>query len=120
MAGACTPARSAAIANAGGMGSLGALLLSPEEIDSWVHEFRKAGAGPLQINLWIPEPPPERNAVQEALVREFLSEWGPPVPEGAGDSPLRDFEAQCEAMLAARPTAISSIMGLFDPVYAAR
>jgi nitronate monooxygenase len=120
MAGACTPVRSAAIANAGGMGALGALLLAPDEITAWVAAFRKASAGPLQINIWIPDPPPERNTAREAQVREFLSEWGPPVPEGAGDQPLRDFEAQCEAMLAARPAAVSSIMGLFDPDFAAR
>ena len=61
-----------------------------------------------------------RSATQEAQVRDFLSEWGPPVPEGAGDQPLRDFEDQCEATLAAGPTAISSIMGVFDPDYVAR
>lgn len=120
MAGACTPARSAAIANAGGMGALGALLLTPEEIVAWVREFRKASSGPLQINLWIPDPSPTRNSAQEAEVRDFLSQWGPPVPEGAGEQPLRDFEAQCEAMLESRPTVISSIMGLFDPDYVAR
>jgi nitronate monooxygenase len=120
MAGACTPARSAAIANAGGMGALGALLLSPDEIAAWVREFRKSGSEPLQINIWIPDPPPTRNAAQEARVRDFLSQWGPPVPEGAGEPTLRDFEGQCEAMLAAQPTAVSSIMGLFDSEYVAR
>lgn len=120
MAGACTPARSAAIANAGGMGALGALLLTPEEIAAWVREFRKESSGPLQINIWIPDPPPARDAAQEAQMRDFLSHWGPPVPEGAGEPTLRDFEGQCEAMLAAKPAAISSIMGLFDPEYVVR
>lgn len=120
MAGACTPARSAAIANAGGMGALGALFLPPEAIASWVAEFRKASSGPLQINIWIPEPPPARDPKQEAQVRDFLSEWGPPVPEGAGELPLSDFDGQFEAMLSAQPTAISSIMGLFDPDYVVR
>jgi len=34
-----------------------------------------------------------------------------------GDAVLPNFEAQCQAMLAARPKAISSIMGLFDPSF---
>src|SRR4029079_1458522 len=40
-------------------------------------------------------------------------------PAAAGP-PAPDFGEQCEAMLAARPTVISSIMGLFEPEYARR
>jgi nitronate monooxygenase len=115
MAGACTPARSAAVARAGGMGGFGALVTRPEAIGGWVEQFRALGGGPLQINLWIPDPDPVRDAQAEARVADFLGRWGPPPPAGAGDARLLDFGAQCEAMLEARPTAISSIMGLFPP-----
>ena len=115
MAGICPPERAAAVANAGGMGALGALLLSPREITEWVAAFRALSDGPLQINLWIPDPPPVRNAESEARVARFLERWGPPVPAGAGDAPLQDFAAQCDAIAAVRPTVVSSIMGVYPP-----
>src|SRR6516165_4041435 len=115
MAGACPPSLSIAVANAGGLGACGALLLKPEEIKAWSAEFREGSRGGFQINLWIPEAAPVRDAELEKRQREFLAKWGPTVPAEAGDTKLPDFEAQCQAMLDARPTAISSIMGVYAP-----
>jgi nitronate monooxygenase len=53
-------------------------------------------------------------------VRSFLASWGPEVSPDAGDTTLPDFRLQCEAFLEARPTAVSSIMGLFPPDFVAR
>jgi nitronate monooxygenase len=39
MAGACPPSLSIAVANAGGLGACGALLMSPYEINAWSSEF---------------------------------------------------------------------------------
>jgi nitronate monooxygenase len=119
MAGACPPSLSIAVANAGGMGACGALLLEPEAIRAWADEFRRGSSGQFQLNLWIRDPEPVRNAELEQRQREFLARWGPPVPPGAGDSVLPDFDAQCRAMLEARPRAISSIMGLYPPAFVA-
>lgn len=69
------------------------------------------------MNLWIPDPPPVRNAELENLQREFLAGWGPAVHPEAGNTPLHNFEAQCEAMLQAAPTVVSSIMGLYEPEF---
>ncbi len=120
MAGSCPPALSVAVARAGGMGACGALLMQPNEIAAWVGEFRAAGGGAFQINVWTPDPVPHRDSAHEARLRAFLGSWGPDVPAGAGDATPPDFAAQCEAMLAARPTAISSIMGLFPSDYVRR
>jgi nitronate monooxygenase len=117
MAGASAPSLSIAIANAGGLGSCGVLLMQPKEIAAWVSEVRKSTNGAFQLNLWIPDPPPERDSANEARVRQFLSQWGPEVPADAGDATPLDFAAQCEAMLAAGPKIISSIMGLYPPDY---
>ena len=117
MAGACPVSLSVAVAQAGGMGALGALLLAPAAIADWVARYRGSGGGPLQINLWVPDPPPRRDAVHEAALRAFLGRHGPPVPPAAADTPLLDFHAQCAALLAARPTAVSSIMGLYPPAF---
>ena len=119
MAGACPPSLSVAVANAGGMGACGALLMSPESIRAWTEEFRRESGGAFQINLWVPDPTPVRNPDTEERQREFLANWGPLVPREAGEAVLPDFDAQCAAMIAARPTAISSIMGLFSASMAA-
>ncbi len=46
--------------------------------------------------------------------------WGPDVPASAGDVTRPDINEQCEAFLDAAPTAVSSIMGLFPPLFVAR
>src|SRR5437879_29536 len=113
MAGACPVSLSIALANAGSMGALGALMSEPEAIRSWVQDFRSQSNGPLQLNTWVPGPAPARNAAAEARMRAFLTAWGPAVPPEAADAAPPDFRAQCEAFLELRPTAVSSIMGLF-------
>ncbi|PYU29367.1 MAG: nitronate monooxygenase [Acidobacteria bacterium] len=113
MAGACPVSLSIALANAGSMGALGALMSEPEAIRSWVQDFRSQSNGPLQLNTWVPDPAPARNAAAEARMRAFLTAWGPAVPPEAADAAPPDFRAQCEAFLELRPTAVSSIMGLF-------
>jgi len=117
MAGACPSSLSIAVANAGGLGACGALLMSPEAIRAWCEEFRRGSGGAFQLNLWIPDPPPLRDRELESRQREFLAAWGPPVPPDAGDGVLPDFRAQCEALLAAKPRVISSIMGLYAPEF---
>ena len=120
MAGACPPSLSIAVANAGGLGACGALLMKPGEILDWAAAVRTQTSGPFQINLWIPDPPPQRDPAAEARVRAFLERWGPPVPAEAGDAVPPNFDQQCEAVLAAAPTAVSSIMGLYPPAFVAR
>lgn len=115
MAGACPASLAIAVANAGGMGGLGALTPPPEGIAAWAGEFRAASNGSFQINLWIPDPPPERDPAAEARVRAFLGNWGPSVSSEAGDARPLDFDRQCAALLAAAPPVVSSIMGLFPP-----
>ncbi|HEY5409668.1 MAG TPA: nitronate monooxygenase, partial [Caulobacteraceae bacterium] len=88
-----------------------------EVIAAWAGEVRQASNGAFQVNLWIPGPPPAREAEAEARVRGFLGRWGPEVSPGAGDATPPDFEAQCEAVLAAGPAVVSSIMGLYPPAF---
>ncbi len=118
MAGACPPSLSIAVANAGGLGACGALLLSPPAIAAWAREVRGNSNGAFQMNLWIPDPAPIRDASHEAEVAAFLGGWGPQVPPG--EAALQDFAAQCEALLAAAPPIVSSVMGLYPPEFVAR
>jgi nitronate monooxygenase len=120
MAGACPPSLAISIANAGGMGGCGALLMQSDAIRRWVSDMRTGSNGAFQLNLWIPDPPPKRDEAAEEAVRRFLSNWGPQVPPDAGNSTPPDFDAQCEAILEAGPPIISSIMGLYPEHFVTR
>ncbi|HEV3162121.1 MAG TPA: nitronate monooxygenase [Xanthobacteraceae bacterium] len=120
MASACPPSLAIAIANAGGLGGCGALMMQPEAIRNWAADVRAGTNGGFQFNLWIPDPPPKRDAAAEAAVRDFLANWGPPVPPEAGNVVLPDFNAQCDALLEAGPAIVSSIMGLYPDPFVAR
>jgi nitronate monooxygenase len=120
MAGSCPSGLAAAVANAGGLGAMGALMTSPEGITKWVAEFRSQSNGPFQLNRWVPQPMPVPNPGAEKRMRDFLSKWGPRVPAEVGDVQFPDFEQQCEAFLAAEPLVLSSIMGLFPAAFVSR
>jgi nitronate monooxygenase len=119
MAGACPVALSVAVANAGAMGAMGALLTPPEGIIAWSDAFRRESRGSVQLNLWVPDPPPARDAGAEEKVRRFLAQWGPEAAPEAGDARPPEFGGQCTALLMATPRVVSSIMGLFSPEYVA-
>lgn len=120
MAGACPPSLSIAVAEAGGLGACGALLMQPKEILGWVAEVRAGTRGPFQLNLWVPDPPPTRDAAHEEQIRRFLAQWGPEVLPNAGDILPHDFLSQCEALLEAWPQTVSSIMGLYPSEFVSR
>jgi nitronate monooxygenase len=120
MAGACPTSLSIAIAGAGGLGACGGLLMQPAAIKAWASEVRATTNGGFQMNLWIPDPPPIRDEAAEAAVRTFLGTWGPAVPPEAGNLTPPDFAAQCEAILDAGPSVISSIMGIYPPDFVSR
>jgi nitronate monooxygenase len=120
MAGACPASLSIAVANAGGLGSCAGLLMQPAAIKTWAAEVRAGSNGGFNLNLWIPDPPPQRDAAAEDAVRAFLRGWGPEVAREAGDAVPPDFAAQCEALLEVGPAIISSIMGLYPPAFVER
>ena len=94
--------------------------MQPDAIRKWVADVRAGTNGGFQINLWIPDPPPRRDAAGEDAVRRFLANWGPEVGREAGEVKQPKFDAQCDAMLEAGPPIISSVMGLFPDRFVAR
>lgn len=115
MAGACPPSLAIAVANGGGMGACGALLMAPDAIADWARQVRSTTNGAFQLNTWIPDAPPLRDTAKEDALRTFLSTFGPEVPADLAHAKPPDFDAQCEAMIAAGPAVMSSIMGLYPP-----
>ncbi|MFP5023049.1 NAD(P)H-dependent flavin oxidoreductase [Pseudonocardia phyllosphaerae] len=112
MAGACPPELAAAVAGAGGMGASGAVNDSPERIADWAARFRGLAGddAPFQLNLWIPDAPGDTDT---AAAQAFLDSLGGRAAPPPGPGPV--FEEQVEAVIAARPTVASSIMGVFAP-----
>lgn len=113
MAGVPAPPLSISVIQAGGLGSCGAVLMTPEQMHDWAETIRAATNGPFQMNLWVPDPEPTRNPEQENRLRLFLSQFGPEPPTEAGDTRPPDFQMQCQALLAMQPPVVSSVMGLF-------
>ena len=89
----------------------------PDAILDWAKQVRAETNGAFQLNLWISDPQPMRNREHERKVLVFLAQWGPEVPQKAGDASPSDFNAQCEALLNAAPPIVSSVMGLFPPEF---
>ncbi|TCH96352.1 nitronate monooxygenase [Roseococcus sp. SYP-B2431] len=115
MASASPPGLGIAVAHAGAMGGMGALQSSPAEIADWARQFRAGSNGAFQINLWAPDPEPVRDPAREEAARAALATLGPE-PPALGEGPfLPDFKAQCDAVLAAGPAVVSTIMGLWEP-----
>jgi nitronate monooxygenase len=118
MASASPPALAAAVANAGGLGGLGALQMGPEAIAGWTRDFRARSNGAFQINTWIPDPAPHRDAAAEARMAALIAAHGAQM--GDLDAPfLPDFARQCEAILEAAPNIVSSIMGVWPAEFVA-
>jgi nitronate monooxygenase len=103
------------------MGGAGVLRDGPARIAEWAEEFRAGSSGAFQLNVWTPDPPAgdaDQRSRWTEEAREFLGRFGTPGEPPAGSPP--PYEQQLEAMLTARPTVISSIMGLFEPDYVRR
>lgn len=111
---ACAPLV-AAVSAAGGFGQLGAAYLSPARIVEIAAEIRALSDRPFGINLFCPLPWRRDDAAMDAYLQR-LAGWHVELGLPAPVRPERieeDFEAQLQAVIAARPTVISFVMG--DP-----
>ena len=79
--------------------------------------FRAGSSGALQLNIWIPDAPHDDDQGRVEVAAGFLARFGAPGEPG-GAAPV--FADQCEAMLEARPTVVSSIMGVLAPDFVRR
>lgn len=114
--GPTTPALVAAVANAGGLGTLAASLLTPEQMLHTATAIRALTHQPFAINLFIM---PDAVVNQEAA-EQSLAYLAPNYAEL--DCPLRlptkwaePFVPQFEALLAIKPAAASFTFGILTP-----
>jgi nitronate monooxygenase len=119
--GSSTPELVAAVSNAGGLGSLGAYQLQPEEIGLAIQDIRRRTDRPFALNLWVPRDQPlprpaeleaERLAAARGVALPFRRELGLAEAWELPDTPLPDFERQVSALLDAAPPVFSFVFGI--------
>ena len=111
-----TVALAAAVSNAGGLGSFGAVALSPAQIGETVAALRAATSRPFALNLWVPLPG-ETTAIASAEFARAAARLAPYYARlgvTAPELPVRAerFEDQVVALLDARPPVWSFVMGV--------
>jgi nitronate monooxygenase len=111
-------ALTAAVSDAGGLGSFGVHHLDPDGITAVAAEARAATRAPFALNLWVSDhdlPPEEMTPARFGAAVDRLR----PLYETAGvaappypDRFFPGFEAQAEAVLEAAPAAFSFVFGI--------
>jgi nitronate monooxygenase len=119
MAGSATPALAAAVSNAGGLGSLGCAVMSPEDLEARAAELRAASNRPFNLNFFShaePKADPETDARTRARLAPFYDVYGlGPLPS-ASEAPFGVFDdAKLAALLEIRPAVVSFHFGLPAP-----
>jgi len=121
--GASSVALTAAVSNAGGLGSYGLYGYSAARILDTARALRAASDRPFALNLWLPHvdpgegaPDPDGAAFRAAAerLRPLFDAVGAPVPDAPPAAFLPDFDAQLDAVLAAAPAALSLVYGVPD------
>jgi len=113
-----TPALAAAVAEAGALGSLGAVGLTPPAIHEVVADIARRTSRPFNINLWVPiageddhTVSPEARAKSLAHLAPVYAELGVPLPEPQEEP---SFASQADALIEAKPPVFSFVMGIPD------
>ena len=114
--GPSTPELVAAVSNAGGLGSLGAAYLTPDQITDAIRRIRTLSSRPFNVNLfvggWSTNQDFDAGPIL-ALLAEAHEKLGIPPPIAPTSTP-DPFPAQLEAVLDARPPIFSFTFGIPD------
>jgi nitronate monooxygenase len=112
--GPSTPELVAAVSNAGGLGSLGAAYLTPNQIIDAIRRILTLTSRPFNVNLfaggWSSNQDFDAGPML-ALLAEVHEKLGIPAPVAPTPAP-DPFPAQIEAVLAARPPIFSFTFGI--------
>jgi nitronate monooxygenase len=115
--GTTTPELVAAVSNAGGLGSIGAAYLTPDQISEAVAAVRRLTNRPFCVNLFVPSPTPDPGTWDPSAILAFLSAHhaavGLPAPERP-TSFAPNPAAQWAAVLAERIPVFSFTFGVPD------
>ncbi|HEU4882795.1 MAG TPA: nitronate monooxygenase, partial [Longimicrobium sp.] len=110
-----TPALAAAVCSAGGLGSLGAAYLQPEQVRDAIRQTRRLTDRPFAVNLFAGGPT-DGAADPEPMLR-LLARWHQTLgidPPPRDPPRLPDFHAQVEVVLDEEVPAFSWTFGIPD------
>lgn len=114
MAGSATPALAAAVANAGGLGSLGFGMSEPDQCRAAIEALRATTNRPFNLNFFVHDAPredPVRRARMLARLAPYYAELG--IEQGKASDPPPPFgDALLEVVVADRPAVVSFHYGL--------
>jgi nitronate monooxygenase len=109
----------AAVSNFGGLGSFGALSLSPEEIKNVISQIRSLTTKPFAMNLWVSmEDDGARTSDEAAFNRtlaplaRYFADLQIPLPEYKPRSSSVTFEDQARILLGEKVPVFSFIFGI--------
>ncbi len=118
MAGSATPALAAAVANAGGLGSLGCGTMRADEVRDATVQVRAGTNRPFNLNFFVHPPPATEPAVAartiERLKPYYEAVGKPPPPATLPDLPGGFDEATLELLLELKPPVVSFHFGVPD------
>lgn len=117
MAGSSPPALVAAVCNAGGLGSLGAALMPPDQIRTAIKEIRELTSKPFAVNLFAPEkiPTPSNESIARAnkVLDPFRRQLG--IPESPEFKPPQiSFNEQLTVLLEEKIPIFSFTFGILS------
>lgn len=118
MAGASTPAMAIAVANAGGLGSLGCAAMTADQVRAAAAEVAAGTRGPVNFNFFVhgePDLVRHDSAPMRAALAPYYAEFGlgEPAAPKAG-APAFD-DVMLEVLLACKPKVASFHFGLPKP-----
>jgi nitronate monooxygenase len=116
-----TPALTAAVSNAGGLGSFGAHMLDQQSILNTAAAIRGLTSRPFALNLWVSNhdpggDSPDAGAMERMVdrMRHLFLELGLE-PKAPAPKIIRNFDDQARAVIEARPAVFSFIFGIPAP-----
>ena len=116
---AMEPELIAAVSNAGGLGSLGASVLGPDELRDRIRRIRELTDRPFAVNIFAPhdrsEPSAETVAAVDGALAPWRAELGLPDPQREGPLlPPDRFDEQVAVVLDERVPVFSFTFGVPD------
>ncbi|MCY9578519.1 NAD(P)H-dependent flavin oxidoreductase [Paenibacillus alvei] len=69
--GTTTPELVAAVSNAGGLGTLGAGYMSPEQMRTAIRAIKQLTGNPFAVNLFVPEPPGIDGRISKTVINQL-------------------------------------------------
>lgn len=120
MAGVSSPAMAAAVANSGGLGSLGVGAMNAEQARTAIHQFRESSDGPLNVNVFVHRAARADASRELAWLERLRPEFArcsaePPTQLREIHTSFLDDEAMLAMLVEEKPAVVSFHFGLPHP-----